>query len=723
MPDSDNKNNKNKNDDLYVCENCIHKLNPSSSNKNIPNSMNGNNTNDNKNLRSYEYYQANDDDKYDPINTKEFFEMNRNRYLSELWKKENEDLPHGKKGVKSKSIERKPITDLDKDNNYRELYENGNNNEDKNVEPRTIKRCRNKSTETMHKPIDNKENKNLNNNLKKTNLNDIQDIECPKCGNTYIVSPERRFYYCNDCNNLMCGKCSKKHYLENPEHNCSKADLDKPETQDFINTLSYNKNKDKDNNIKNIPNNPNIINNQINNINTSGQPKKRKLNVKKYINKNTNEPSIIQKNLGKSYDNNEYPNNNTNYNKYPDNELYQDNQLYNNNLNSKELLRNRPNNKLLNSNNQNINNNLNNDNMRKNSGINGILDEDNCFICGGKQIELPDEKFFICKECNHLLCNGCRGRHDDVYPEHNLVTSYISGEINNVNNENKINLNKGIKPLQYDYYNEYINPTNNRYNIENPENLDDNKINKGVNQDKNIIHYNYDKDKTPNTTYQRDYQYYNIKPKTIINKNYSENNNINPTEPDNQNYYNYEQNNNQNKLLNNNIDNNNTQNKYYINKNNINDVNDNNNIDRSNYYNLNQNQNEPSINYDKNLLPNKKINIKRYANKNNRYNNPENDNNYYDKGESNDDNDKENINKSKALRNKNQDLFKKEKCKIEFDLNKDDSQFASSKIFGNPACYNCLKSCKDEKNIQIFYCSQCMKLFCRDCLYLHNLSS
>ena len=65
----------------------------------------GNNS-DNKNisnLKSYEYYQNLDEDKYKGINKKEFFEMNRNRYLNKIWKKENEGIPRGKKGIKIKS--------------------------------------------------------------------------------------------------------------------------------------------------------------------------------------------------------------------------------------------------------------------------------------------------------------------------------------------------------------------------------------------------------------------------------------------------------------------------------------------------------------------------------------------------------------------------------------------------------------------------------------------
>ena len=41
----------------------------------------------------------------------------------------------------------------------------------------------------------------------------------------------------------------------------------------------------------------------------------------------------------------------------------------------------------------------------------------------------------------------------------------------------------------------------------------------------------------------------------------------------------------------------------------------------------------------------------------------------------------------------------------------------------NLVCYNCSKSKKDQKNIQIFYCIQYMKLFSKDFLYQHNYIS
>ena len=173
------------------------------------------------------------------------------------------------------------------------------------------------------------------------------------------------------------------------------------------------------------------------------------------------------------------------------------------NPNNKALLRSRHNNKLQNSQNNPMTNdyyNNNNeqvpkdDNMKKRENITDILDEDNCFICGIKQEELlPKGKFYLCRECDHLLCNNCKDRHDDVHPNHNVVTNYISGENNNLDDD-KQKLRNIPRTKNYDYYNEYKNPSNN------------NKF------------YN---DKTPYDNYPK----YNYgKPQEYLNQNYNNNN-------------------------------------------------------------------------------------------------------------------------------------------------------------------------------------------------------
>ena len=160
------------------------------------------------------------------------------------------------------------------------------------------------------------------------------------------------------------------------------------------------------------------------------------------------------------------------------------------------------------------------------------------------------------------------------------------------------------------------------------------------------------------------------------------------------------------------------------------------NINKVNNININQMQNIKNINKDIGISNNnikikrneyysplkKKKLIKRYDNNNvnNAINFENNEQNEYN-DEYKNEYKKETINElNLQLKEKNLDSIKKRKCKIEFDLNKDETEFDTCEIFGNPVCYNCLKSKKDEKNFKIFYCSQCMKLFCKDCLYQHN---
>ena len=44
--------------------------------------------------------------------------MNRNRYLNKIWQKENEGIPRGKKGIKSKSIEKTKNINFDEDSEF-----------------------------------------------------------------------------------------------------------------------------------------------------------------------------------------------------------------------------------------------------------------------------------------------------------------------------------------------------------------------------------------------------------------------------------------------------------------------------------------------------------------------------------------------------------------------------------------------------------------------------
>ena len=759
---NNNPNNRNEHldHDLYICDNCLNNIEPNQS-ATLYNNFNdklNNTVNPNGNtLRSYDF-NRNSGDKDGRIGPKDYYEKNRNRYLNEFWKNENEDLPNTKRGRKSRTIE--------KDNPYRNRYKFNDPNEEyiyndlnnihgDKAEPRKIKRCRNKSTDVALNPrennqiLKNKNNRNLNNKnyLDGFNLYGINELECPKCFNSYVVSPNKRFYYCTDCQNIMCGKCSKTHYIDHPDHNCSIANFRDPDDR-RESALGYapNQNLRNKNNSNYLNTNPNA---NLNDLNGNKERKKRKINVNKYINKNTNlNPNQIS---GERYNIDDDDNLNS--------------PLYKTNVNNLGTLRNKPNNR-------------NNNYYNPNSGQMNL--DENCYICGINKKEYPNERFYICRDCNHLLCDQCLDMHDMKNPRHNLVSSYNTGEPN----KNKSNIDP--KSIYYRYKNSndnnlpYNNMTDNNYLKDNlnpqlyrtkdnnrgrPRNNSMDKINK-VNtyydpdnekmKDSNFNKGSFDGDCFICGITQREYpneRFYvcrdcnHLLCNQCINLHdmkYPRHNFI--TSYNNPNNHKKEYQNSMKgspkkrpKSKYDDIDDNKSQ--YYINKNknsidNISNLNkdledtndyynpntyDNNNLDPNNY-----NPRLNTINASTNLSPKKKAKLRKFINKpnnddaNNSIDN-DNDNNYND--DFNDDgglqqNLRNRNNPNVNLRGNNININKK--CKIEFDLNRRDSDFDKFEIFGSPTCFNCLKSKKNQKNIQIFFCNQCMKLFCRDCLNLHN---
>jgi hypothetical protein len=390
------------------------------------------------------------------------------------------------------------------------------------------------------------------------------DDNCYICGINKREYPNERFYICRDCDHLLCDRCLDIHDMKNPRHN-------------------------------------NLISSYNN-----GDPYKN--------NSNIDPKSIYYR----------YKNSNDNNDNLPYNNMTENNYI-NKTLNPN---RGRLRNKSMDKNNKN-NNYYDPDNERMGaSNFNqGILNDDDCYICGITQREYPNERFYICRDCNHLLCNQCINLHDIKYPRHNFITSY-----NNPNNQKKeyqTNMRSSPKKMPKTNYDDIDNNKNQYYVNKNKNNID------------NIGNLNKDLEDTND--------YYN--PNTYDN-------NLAP------NIYNSR----------------------------INTFNDN-----------------------TNLSPKKKVKLRKFINKANNDDDNENDN-YNDEGLQQNLRNRNNPNAN--LRGNNMNLNKK--CKIEFDLNRRDSDFDKSEIFGSPTCFNCLKSKKNQKNIQIFFCNQCMKLFCRDCLNLHN---
>ena len=64
----------------------------------------------------------------------------------------------------------------------------------------------------------NKEIKCQNNNMDIEKTDKIK--KCLKCGEIQDINKNKGIYLCENCKGFLCGKCSKMHYLKNPEHKC-----------------------------------------------------------------------------------------------------------------------------------------------------------------------------------------------------------------------------------------------------------------------------------------------------------------------------------------------------------------------------------------------------------------------------------------------------------------------------------------------------------------------
>ena len=73
------------------------------------------------------------------------------------------------------------------------------------------------------------------------------------------------------------------------------------------------------------------------------------------------------------------------------------------------------------------------------------------------------------------------------------------------------------------------------------------------------------------------------------------------------------------------------------------------------------------------------------------------------------------------LNNIEKDLILKNKCKVEFDLEKNNYNevFEKTEIFGNPVCFICSSNKMINSSNKLFFCSHCQKLFCKKCLKIH----
>ena len=148
-----------KNTGKNLCDNCINNLRGPKNNID---------------LKSLKYYQDDNNDKFETIGTKEFYQLNKDRYLNDLWKEGNNKLT-------------KIDEDLNKNQNEKE--------EDKNDDF-------DKKEFIFDKPI------------------------CSKCGKIQNKNLNKGIYFCKNCEGLICGNCSKAHYKENSDHSCNHVNVE-----------------------------------------------------------------------------------------------------------------------------------------------------------------------------------------------------------------------------------------------------------------------------------------------------------------------------------------------------------------------------------------------------------------------------------------------------------------------------------------------------------------
>ena len=192
------------------CINCHSDISNSNSGKNLCNKctehLRGANNND-RDLKSLKYYQDDTDNKFDTIGTKEFYQLNKDRYLNDLWKEEN---------MKLAKI----------DENFNENLKIDSENQKIDLENINLQDSQINFELEMPNQI-----KNLNDDdiKKKEYIQRLYLVNkpiCSKCGVIQNQNLNKGLYFCQDCGGLVCGNCSKSHYKDNPEHNCNHVNIE-----------------------------------------------------------------------------------------------------------------------------------------------------------------------------------------------------------------------------------------------------------------------------------------------------------------------------------------------------------------------------------------------------------------------------------------------------------------------------------------------------------------
>ena len=235
---------------------------------------------------------------------------------------------------------------------------------------------------------ENDNNKLRNSSLKTRRINrlKLETPICSKCKMNYNPKINKRFYFCNNCDNYICGNCSKNHYLQFPEHKCSQTINGSNDNNKETNSQKY-------------------INTDINDV---------------YPNKNKNESIAMCMSCG--IEKNEFPNKNfiecqTCKKSFCDTcsiKHYRLNQTHSQTIN-----------------------NVNNYQIKNKTPIK----EDKCKICGIIHRNAPMRIFYDCYLCKGCVCFMCRKTHDSKYYNHRLNNARRYENKNIVNNNNQINEN------------------------------------------------------------------------------------------------------------------------------------------------------------------------------------------------------------------------------------------------------------------------------------------
>ena len=246
--------------------------------------------------------------------------------------------------------------------------------------------------------LDDENDKLRNSSLKTRKVNRLKLDEpiCSKCKKYYDPKIHKRFYYCNNCNDYICGNCSKDHYMKFPEHNCSQA---------------FNVNENNDNKEKNSQNYMNTDVNDLNSIRNKIEPITMCMSCgiekKDFPNKNYIECPTCKKTFCDSCSIKHYRLNQTHS---------------------------QP---ITNSYNTNIPNKL-------------PIKDEKCKICGIIHRNAPMRIFYDCHICKGCICFLCRKTHDLKFYNHRLINSrrYDNKQINNnkspMNNTNRNIIEKSI---------------------------------------------------------------------------------------------------------------------------------------------------------------------------------------------------------------------------------------------------------------------------------------